>query len=353
MLDLLNREENPSMFESFSDLALCTLAVALLLVALLAMSVSQRINVPMNENQFNMDAAPARSYVGCSMAASGDAEADDVLIHLLDAPMVDKLAAHQGALTQERVVRLARERSMPLADFLLLAPGIVPGVDREGNPTLSAMPQLWKPDVFSTSDTPYVLNTDFAEQLMDHLFYANDVDVQTEKRSRIYVESLVQPTAEGLAYYVVIGHAAYPLPEAIEDGSLNWLRSFMAGTVDLIYLGEAGGPDGAADNMRLQFMDANGYHHCAAAYRALLEKPHNPTAVRSLVAACSDGSARAIDRNVLPPFLAYPEAWQAYVQARIDAGEDPPEWFFKECLVKLGFDRMVMDVPAAAVGAQQ
>ncbi len=341
MLDLLNREENVSMFESFSDLALCTLAVSLLLVALLATSVTQRLNVQLNENQFNMDAAPARSYVGCSIDAG-----DDVLVHLLDAPIVDKLAADQGALTRARVVRIARERSMPLQDFLLLAPGIVPGVDRYANPTLSAMPGLWKPEVFSEDDASYMLNAGFAEWLMEQLFEANDLDVKTAKRSRIYVESLAKPGADGEAeYYVVIGHAAYPLPQALEDGSLDWMSSFMAGTVDLIYLGEAAAAETAVDNLRLQFMEDNGHDRCAAAYREYLGTAHSPAAAHAMVNAYEQGELLNTGRAELPTFLAYPEVWQAYVHTRLEADEDPPEWFYREFLVKLGFDRMVMDMP--------
>ena len=55
------------MFESFSDLALCTLTVSLVLVSLLATNVTQRINVQMNENQFNKDALPARTYIGAPL----------------------------------------------------------------------------------------------------------------------------------------------------------------------------------------------------------------------------------------------------------------------------------------------
>ena len=44
----------------------------------------------------------------------------------------------------------------------------------------------------------------------------------------------------------IIGHVAYEVPSAIENGSLDWLNSFMSGTVDLVYIGDLGGAEGNA-----------------------------------------------------------------------------------------------------------
>ena len=45
------------------------------------------------------------------------------------------------------------------------------------------------------------------------------------------------------------------------------------------------------------------------------------------------------------PLHKYKDAWDSYVNSRINAEIDPPQWFFSDFLVKLGFDRMVMDMP--------
>ena len=73
------------------------------------------------------------------------------------------------------------------------------------------------------------------------------------KRSRIYIESLVKKYGGKEKYYVVIGHVAYPLPEAIEDGSLEWLRSFESGTADIYYLGDLTNYKNDYVNKRHQF----------------------------------------------------------------------------------------------------
>ena len=45
------------------------------------------------------------------------------------------------------------------------------------------------------------------------------------------------------------------------------------------------------------------------------------------------------------PLLKHKDAWGSYVNARINAEIDPPVVFPADFLVKLGFDRMVMDMP--------
>ena len=45
------------------------------------------------------------------------------------------------------------------------------------------------------------------------------------------------------------------------------------------------------------------------------------------------------------PLQQYPEAWRAYIDWCVEQDEDPPSWFFSDFLVKMGFDRMVMQRP--------
>ena len=53
MEDFFDDQNNQGFFESFSDVALCTLTVTLVLLSLLATSVRQSLNITLNENQFN------------------------------------------------------------------------------------------------------------------------------------------------------------------------------------------------------------------------------------------------------------------------------------------------------------
>ena len=45
------------------------------------------------------------------------------------------------------------------------------------------------------------------------------------------------------------------------------------------------------------------------------------------------------------PLIKHSDAWNNYINEQLIADPDPPTWFYKEFLVPLGFDRMVMDIP--------
>ena len=97
-----SRDEQ-GIFETFSDLALCTLAITLVMLSLLATNIGQRINIQISENQFNMDSAPLRSYF-CISETLRD---NSALVHFLDADVVDKLTAYRDTLTQSRIVTVS------------------------------------------------------------------------------------------------------------------------------------------------------------------------------------------------------------------------------------------------------
>ena len=152
-----SRDEQ-GIFETFSDLALCTLAITLVMLSLLATNIGQRINIQLSENQFNMDSAPLRSYFCLSEAPKKESK----LVHFLDADVVDKLTAYKDALTQSRIVTLPSGRTMTFGNFLLLAPAIVPGIDQNGLSTLSPLTDIWKADVISPQNEKFEINLDTA-----------------------------------------------------------------------------------------------------------------------------------------------------------------------------------------------
>ena len=304
------------MFESFSDLALCTLTVSLVLVSLLATNVTQRINVQMNENQFNKDALPARTYIGCTSS-----EENRELVHLLDAAEIDEWAADTTARSYVRSMNLSEEHSMQLDEFLMVLPAIDRGIDQQGRATIEPLPEDWSPEV-RVADQAYDWNYMAAEKLTEALIVFQSAG--RVQRTRIYIESYVDHDE---VRHVVIGHAAYPLPEALEDGSLDWLGAFMSGTVDLVYMGEAVSSSEHLANRRMHFFEEKGYLRALAAYQSYLSRYQVGEQIESY------------------PLLEYEASWRAYVAEQVVKSEDPPEWFYSQFLVPLGFDRMVMDMP--------
>tara|TARA_B100000161_G_scaffold265411_1_gene241498 strand:- start:504 stop:1514 length:1011 start_codon:yes stop_codon:yes gene_type:complete len=326
-----SRDEQ-GIFETFSDLALCTLAITLVMLSLLATNIGQRINIQISENQFNMDSAPLRSYF-CISETLRD---NSALVHFLDADVVDKLTAYRDTLTQSRIVTLPAGRTMTLGNFLLLAPAIVPGIDQNGLSTLSPLTDLWKADVISPQNEKFKINLSASQSAIRDLFPIRHLD-ESLKRSRIYIESLVKENGGKEKYYVVIGHAAYPLPEAIEDGSLEWLRSFESGTADIYYLGDLTNYKNDYVNKRHQFFIEQGFIECAMSYKDFKDQENLKSKI--------DNINNIFINDSFFPLIKHSDAWNSYINEQLIADPDPPAWFYKEFLVPLGFDRMVMDIP--------
>ncbi|MAS98386.1 MAG: hypothetical protein CMF29_05620 [Kiritimatiellaceae bacterium] len=324
-------QDEGGMYESFSDLALCTLVITLVLTALLAVNVTQRINVEINENQFNMDLTPLRSYIGVSQSAD-DKES---YVHFLDADIIDKLIAYDDALTRSRIVNVPPERTLSLENFILLSPGIYLGTDKAGLSTLSSLPEIWDADVMHPDSIGFSINHAFSDRLLNGLFPSYK-DQNELKRSRIYVESNSYRNDENeIINSIIIGHVSYQVPTAIENGSLDWLNSFMSGTVDLVYIGDLGGAEG---NARINYFSENGLTECVEDYSYFLA---NYEVGHSL-----KGTESSLKKEIESyPLHKHKDAWDSYVTSRISAEIDPPQWFFSDFLVKLGFDRMVMDMP--------
>lgn len=395
MLNLLNRKETGSMFESFSDLALCTLAVALLLVALLAITVSQRITVRIQENHFVKKSEPSELHITCSIpdfsritSTAFDLERvlfrDDpyVAVHLIakeSAPLNDRQWADGGSET-EISKHLAQRYNLPLYLFLMIAPGIDP--DRgAGNNSGAILPAPVLEDQQLVYELPgdmdYGTYTDHS--LITRLFNTAwpasllppSPGGNAAPRLRIYIESHSQPGPSGDVHSIVIGHCSYTLPEALEDGSLAWLSDFMSSAAEIVYLGETWSDPEKRSGKRITFFEQAGFAACAEAYRAFLFpqsqiEPTDPR-VRALCrmsfseeaalhevrwasrqkdvsAMLISGSLPEDGKKILPPLLAFPDAWAAYVASCIESKSKPPKWFYHELLAPLGFDRMAMEL---------
>ena len=73
MDDFLQEEESGgSIFESFTDIALCTLVVALLLVSLLAISITRSLNVEINRSKFSGGVMRPSLHLECTVPDFGE-----------------------------------------------------------------------------------------------------------------------------------------------------------------------------------------------------------------------------------------------------------------------------------------
>jgi hypothetical protein len=203
---------------------------------------------------------------------------------------------------------------------------------------------------------------------------------------RIYVESCI----ESGRHSFVIGEETFSAAQ-VKSGQLDFLTGLSSTNTEIVYLGECGSDASAERQSRLDFYTAHGFADAAkqlrsqvspdAADRNLAKDYYNllpgwdqlppeqnskwiagakgdANLARRRYEASITGDAVVMYRNALledamlkdtkpdvyglPSILAYPDAWQAFVEYRLKSTPTPPEWFVTEFLQPLGFDKRVM-----------
>ena len=399
MDDLLNDEEQSTIFESFSDVALCTLAVALLLVTLLALSITQNVNVQINRSKFSGGVMRPSLHLECTVPKFEETVTDAfaperalysgrpyVAVHLFS-PSLALIATdvrEGGTVALGEDETFAQQQDLSLYQFLQLAPGIDPGsFSAEGKQTALLLPSILdKQMVYEpASQSGYRVNADrlLAKRLLASIWpvYENPTylnrrpEEYSDARTRIFVETQAIRDGEGNEqHYVIIGHSAYLLPDALDDGSLAWLGGFSSGLTEIIFLGDTWSNAGQRTNKRIEFFEQNGFEDAAeyyrnyafpetrsaelrAVYEKLVEAGYSngrieqrarmALAQMKVSEALLEGRLKDLAADEYPPLLAHPDAWNAYIAFYEKEQPDPPKWFYNEFLDRLGFDRLTIE----------
>ena len=257
--DLTTEEEQSTIFESFSDVALCTLAVALLLVTLLAINITQNLSVEINRNTFSGGVMRPSLYLECTVPDFSATTAEEFAIERIlfsDGPFVavhlfsPSLALIATDVREGGTVALgedqtfAQQQDLSLYQFMQLAPGVDPGsFEAEGQPTALLLPSILDKQIVyePNNSSGYRVNADrrLAKRMLAQLwpiyvhpiFPARRPDEYSHARTRIFVET---QTVDG-GHFIVIGHTAYKIPEALDDGSLAWLGGFSSGLTEVVF----------------------------------------------------------------------------------------------------------------------
>lgn len=400
MLDNFSSEEERggTIFESFSDIALCTLVVALLLVTLLAINITQNLNVKINRNTFSGGVMRPSLHLECTTpdftATTSDgfaieralfAEAPFVTVHLFS-PSLALIATdvrEGGTVALGEDQTFAQQQDLSLYQFMGLVPGIDPGsFEIEGKQTALLLPSILdKQMVYEPNATPgYRANADrrLTKRMLTQLwpiydnptFPARRSTDYSQARTRVFVEAKTVQGSAGEEHHIVIGHSVYKVPEAIDDGSLAWLGGFSSGLTEIVFLGETWSDIEQRTNKRIEFFEKTGHAACAEAYREyafpdgmaqeleplrtalrklgfpeerLEQRVRDAAAQRKASVALLNGKLLDTKAGFVPPLLAYPDAWKAYVEEGQKNPADPPQWFYSDFLDKLGFDRMTIE----------
>lgn len=393
------RHDTPSdsegIYESFSDMVLCTVIVLITLVVVLALNVVEQLNVYIEPNHFSGGATRPWLYIQAQQADYAETTAPHlameravygshpfVMVNLFSPSSANSqtevkdgqtVAAHEGQ-------SFHGQADLTAYNFLQLAAGIEPGsFPVNGDQTALLLPKFSHKDILLERgvENGYAAepDNDLALKTMalawpvfgNQLYPRRAAQDYLNARTRIYVEVLDSADDQ---HRIMIGHSVFSLPQDIENGRLGWLAGFSSGLTEVIYLGKAWSDPEARTNKRIEFFETGGFEEAARAYRAfsypegltdrqqalarkisalrpdlapalLAAYVRNADAQQQVSAAIvNDAPASA----ALPPLLAHRDAWKAYTDYCItkELGTTPPEWLMSEFLVPLGFDQAVV-----------
>ncbi len=393
------RNDNPTgsegIYESFSDMVLCTVIVLITLVVVLALNVVEQLNVYIEPNHFSGGASRPWLYIQAQNAdyakTTSDRLAVDrtvfgennfVLINLFSPSSAQSATTvKEGQIVSTKYGQSFHGQSdLTAYSFLQLASGIEPGsFPVEGNQTALMLPKFSHKSILLEPNTPNGYSTSPESSLalkamaLAWPVYGNTLYPRRAQsdylnaRTKIYVEVL--ESNDG-AHRIMIGHSVFTLPQDIENGRLGWMAGFSSGLTELVYLGRAWNDPEAKTNRRIDFFEQNGFAEAAADYRAF-SYPEKLTQnqewmLQRILAVRSDIPEEKLENYVrsaeaqkaisnaivnggsagefLPPLLAHRDAWKAYVDQCIadEMDNNPPQWLVSELLEPLGFDQAVI-----------
>lgn len=390
-----SRQENQSgsegIYESFSDMVLCTVIVLITLVVVLALNVVEQLNVYIEPNHFSGGANRPWLYLQAQNADYSQTTTERLAVERAvfgnDAFVLVNLfspsSAHAATTVKDGETISAKEgqsfhgqSDLTAYHFLQLAAGIEPGsFPVDGNQTALMLPKFSHKNIMLEPGHAVEPENDLALKTMalawpvygNTLYPRRAQSDYSNARTKIYLEVLESPDN---AHRIMIGHSVFTLPQDVENGRLGWLTGFSSGLAEMVYLGKVWSDPAAQSNKRIAFFEENGFTEAALDYRAfsypekptpaqeaLLKKAANArpdipqerleqyvrsaTAQKAISNAIVNGGNA---RSFLPPLLAHRDAWNAYTARCIqdELNSNPPEWIMTELLEPLGFDQAVV-----------
>ncbi len=382
-------------YESFSDMVLCTLIVLITLVVVLALNVVEQLNVYIEPNHFSGGAARPWLYLQAQNADYSKTTTerlaleravfdnnDFVLINLFSpsSALSSTTVKNGQTISAKEGQTFTGQSDLTAYNFLQLAAGIEPGsFPVDGTQTALMLPKFAHKHIMleygeanGYSVTP---ENKLAIKTMalawpvynSELFPRRAASDYLNARTKILVEVL---ESEDGIHRIMIGHSVFTLPQDVENGRLSWLSGFSSGLTEMVYLGNAWSDPENQTNKRIEYFDQNGFSDAAKAYRSFsfpgTLTSNQKVLLKKATTARPDLSTERLEKYILaaeaqralstaivkggnarahfPPLLAHRDAWKAYTDQCIkdEIDSTPPQWLMTEFLEPLGFDQAVI-----------
>ena len=236
------RHEAPSsdsegIYESFSDMVLCTVIVLITLVVVLALNVAEQLNVYIEPNHFSGGATRPWLYIQAQQADYSKTSSHQlkmeravyghhpfVMVNLFSPSSAQSATKVEDGLTvsAKEGQSFSGQCDLTAHNFLQLAAGIEPGTfPVAGDQTALLLPKVSHKDILLESDVKngYTTRSDndlalrtmaLAWPVYNHqLFPRRAAQDYLNARTKIYIEALDSPEGE---HRIMIGHSVFTLP---------------------------------------------------------------------------------------------------------------------------------------------
>ena len=409
--------EHRNIFESFTDVMLCICIVLIVFVLFFALNVYHGFHTKDCEFSGGIKRPELfiEAYPVDYSKTTSDSESATFSRNLYQENVIVDIHLSSPSFAQARTtvkegktisldgITFSGRLALSLPDFLGLASAINPGRIKIGDDWTSLlMPRFGEKrllvegrdaGLYVVPSQRIALNAlRWAWPIMEaNIYIIRSYEEYRDSRTLIYFESVAEKTGKK---WILIGNSKYPMPDAVRDGSLDFLTGLSSGVTRMIYLGEYSADSKKKTNTRIEFLEANGFSEAAEYYRNYVYQPEKllPDALnrlreflpvweeltesdrqglikqhgnekkaavafrRQMLDLSADAykkielsrlllqssSLSEIPKGLLPPFLVYPEAGAAYVKYRISTGAGPPDWVMNDFLIPLGFDKRIL-----------
>lgn len=396
---LSKRNSDDVDFELFSNTILKFTSVLMVVMVLLAINVGQKLDHIISTYRFSGGSARPQLYLGVYEIENSNRTISVAFTSPSYEQAQTKVTEDLKTVPVLESQTISGHFSGPVYSALELLAGISPGsilVDGKQTPFV-VQNYSNKTVVYRDKDNKTRVGTKPSHDLTLNFLklwsstYANPVypirafSEYKNSKTRMYVE-----TAERNGHHVIIvGNHGIDVSK-VGSGAFDFLTALSSTNTEVVYLGEYKFDDAMLTSTRIDFYTTHGFVDAAAEARAsvfgpaqrnLPEKYYEkfqtwdqlPADAKNNLLTNAKGDVdlahkrreafirkaalndyrnelleTALKNNTkpepvaLPNILAYPDAWQAYVDFRLKSDPTPPEWFVTEFLQPLGFDKRVM-----------
>jgi hypothetical protein len=402
---LSNRQDEGVDFELFSNVVLKFTAVLMIILVLLAINVGQKLDKIISPNRFSGGSLRPELILGVyeskNYFVNGSESAITTILYSPSREQIPTKVTEDGTVVPKNPDSdtASGSYSGSIYQTLALLSGVAPGsIAVEGRETSFIVPRYsHKYMVYKDKDNRIARASSSPQLAMGFLRLWSDIynnpiypvrafSEFKNSKTRIYVE-----TSETKGQHTIfIGHVGFNESAMKSNpGLFDFLTGLSSANTEVIYLGSLKVDDAAETSTRIEFYETHGFVDAAKASRsitfpgiaerdlaksyyekfpswdllpanaknsylsnyggaALARKQYDRTITRqALQNYKNDLLIKALMYNMkpeasaLPPNLAYPKAWQSYVDYKLKSNPTPPEWFITEFLQPLGFDKRV------------